>query len=148
MPLVFQPEGQPRKWEEPLAETKPFCISKRVVWEAWLRVKADQGAPGVDGDTSAQFEKRLEPNLYKIWNRMSSGTYFPPLGSEGDDPEERRRGAGARYSHGGRPCRSDGVEPVSGASGRTSVPPGLVRIPAEEVSSRSRWRGSKTLLAV
>ena len=61
-----------------MAETKPFSISKRAVWEAWLRVKAKRGAAGVDGDSIAQFEKRLKSNLYKIWNRMSSGTYFPP----------------------------------------------------------------------
>lgn len=61
-----------------MAETKPFCIRKWVVWEAWLRVKANQGAAGVDGESIARFEARLEQNLYKIWNRMSSGTYFPP----------------------------------------------------------------------
>lgn len=61
-----------------MAETKPFCISKRVVWEAWLRVKANQGAAGVDEESIAKFEKRLKPNLYKIWNRMASGAYFPP----------------------------------------------------------------------
>ena len=61
-----------------MAEAKPFSISKRVVWQAWLRVKANQGAAGVDEESIARFEKRLKPNLYKIWNRMSSGTYFPP----------------------------------------------------------------------
>ena len=61
-----------------MAETKPFCISKRVVWEAWLRVKANQGAAGVDEESITRFERRLKPNLYKIWNRMSSGAYFPP----------------------------------------------------------------------
>jgi RNA-directed DNA polymerase len=61
-----------------VAEAKPFSISKHVVWKAWLRVKANQGAAGVDGESISQFEKRLKPNLYKIWNRMSSGTYFPP----------------------------------------------------------------------
>jgi len=61
-----------------VVETKPFSISKRVVWEAWLDVQANRGAPGVDGASIAQFEKRLKLNLYKIWNRMSSGTYFPP----------------------------------------------------------------------
>jgi RNA-directed DNA polymerase len=60
-----------------VAEAKPFSISKRVVWEAWLSVKANQGAAGVDEESIAKFEKRLKPNLYKIWNRMSSGTYFP-----------------------------------------------------------------------
>jgi len=61
-----------------MAEAKPFCISKRAVWDAWLKVKANQGAAGVDEESIHRFEKRLKPNLYKIWNRMSSGTYFPP----------------------------------------------------------------------
>jgi group II intron reverse transcriptase/maturase len=57
---------------------KPFEISKRAVWEAWEKVRANKGAPGVDGESIADFEKDLKGNLYKIWNRMSSGTYFPP----------------------------------------------------------------------
>ena len=61
-----------------MGEAKPFGIAKRLVWEAWLRVKANQGAAGVDGESIARFEKRLRQNLYRIWNRMSSGTYFPP----------------------------------------------------------------------
>ena len=56
---------------------KPFDISKRAVWEAWEKVKANKGAPGVDGVSIAEFEKDLKGNLYKIWNRMSSGSYFP-----------------------------------------------------------------------
>jgi group II intron reverse transcriptase/maturase len=57
---------------------KSFEISKREVWEAYEKVKANKGAPGVDGVTLGQFESDLSSNLYKIWNRMSSGTYFPP----------------------------------------------------------------------
>jgi RNA-directed DNA polymerase len=57
---------------------KPFEISKRAVWEAWEKVKANRGAPGVDGMTLEEFESDLRDNLYKIWNRMSSGSYFPP----------------------------------------------------------------------
>ena len=60
------------------APGKPFEISKRAVWEAYLKVKANKGAPGVDAVSMAEFEKDLKGNLYKIWNRMSSGTYFPP----------------------------------------------------------------------
>jgi RNA-directed DNA polymerase len=60
-----------------MSEAKPFCISKWEVWEAYKRVKANQGAAGVDGQTIAEFEKKLKGNLYKIWNRMSSGSYFP-----------------------------------------------------------------------
>jgi len=57
---------------------KPFEISKWVVWEAYEKVKANQGAAGVDGESIKEFEKNLKGNLYKLWNRLSSGTYFPP----------------------------------------------------------------------
>ncbi len=57
---------------------KPFDISKQEVWDAWIKVKGNQGAPGVDGQSIEEFEEGLRGNLYKIWNRMSSGTYFPP----------------------------------------------------------------------
>jgi len=57
---------------------KPFVISKQLVWEAYKQVKANKGAAGVDGQSIADFETNLQDNLYKIWNRMSSGTYFPP----------------------------------------------------------------------
>ena len=59
-------------------EGKPFDIPRRLVWQAWKRVKANGGAAGADGVTIETFEKDLRNNLYKIWNRMSSGTYFPP----------------------------------------------------------------------
>jgi Reverse transcriptase (RNA-dependent DNA polymerase) len=61
-----------------MSEAKPYCISKWEVWEAYKKVKANQGAAGVDAQTIADFEKREKDNLYKIWNRMSSGSYFPP----------------------------------------------------------------------
>jgi group II intron reverse transcriptase/maturase len=57
---------------------KPFDISKWQVMEAWEKVRANKGAPGVDAVSIAEFEKNLKGNLYKIWNRMSSGCYFPP----------------------------------------------------------------------
>ena len=60
------------------APGKSFAISKREVWEAWEKVKANKGAPGVDGCSIGDFEADLKNNLYKIWNRMSSGSYFPP----------------------------------------------------------------------
>ena len=67
-----------QKWEESLEKAKPFEISKHVVWEAWKQVKANQGAAGVDSESIADFERNLKDNLYKLWNRMSSGSYFPP----------------------------------------------------------------------
>ena len=57
---------------------KPFDIPKRLVWEAYRKVAANKGAAGVDGQSIAEFEEDLKGNLYKLWNRLSSGTYFPP----------------------------------------------------------------------
>lgn len=59
-------------------ETKSYEISKHVVLEAFKRVKANKGAAGIDGEVLETFEGNLKNNLYKIWNRMSSGSYFPP----------------------------------------------------------------------
>jgi RNA-directed DNA polymerase len=60
------------------ATDKPFNIDKKLVYEAYKAVKSNGGAAGVDGQTIEQFEADLKSNLYKIWNRMSSGSYFPP----------------------------------------------------------------------
>ncbi|MCU0692817.1 MAG: group II intron reverse transcriptase/maturase [Polyangiaceae bacterium] len=58
--------------------TKPFAIPKALVWEAFHRVKANGGSAGVDDESIGEFEGRLGDNLYKLWNRMGSGSYFPP----------------------------------------------------------------------
>lgn len=58
--------------------TKPYKISKHVIWQAWEMVKANRGSAGVDGETIEAYESKLKDNLYKLWNRMSSGSYFPP----------------------------------------------------------------------
>jgi RNA-directed DNA polymerase len=60
-----------------LDKAKPFTISKRAVWEAYKRVKSNRGAAGVDRQSIYEFERDLKNNLYKLWNRMSSGSYFP-----------------------------------------------------------------------
>ena len=62
----------------PTSQVKPFDIPKQMVWEAYRRVAANEGAPGVDRQTLDEFEEDLKNNLFKIWNRMSSGSYFPP----------------------------------------------------------------------
>jgi RNA-directed DNA polymerase len=58
--------------------TKSFAITKQMVWEAYKRVCAKGGAAGIDDQTIEEFNKDMKHNLYKIWNRMASGTYFPP----------------------------------------------------------------------
>ena len=77
--------GQPGRFvlggserDMPTSQVKPFEIPKLMVWEAYRRVAANKGAAGVDGQALEAFEADLKDNLYKIWNRMSSGSYFPP----------------------------------------------------------------------
>ena len=60
------------------SQAKPYDIPKQLVWEAYRQVAANKGAPGVDEQTLGEFEEGLKGNLYRIWNRMSSGSYFPP----------------------------------------------------------------------
>jgi len=101
-------------WEEPVSEPKPkekpFVISKRVVWEAYERVKANRGAAGVDEVSIAEFERDLKGNLYKLWNRMSSGSYFPPPVRVVEIPKP-----------GGRGLRTLGVPTVSDRIAQTVV---------------------------
>ena len=61
-----------------MTQTKSFSIAKRQVWEAYKRVKANRGGAGVDGQTIEEFDKEMKNNLYKLWNRLSSGSYMPP----------------------------------------------------------------------
>ena len=82
-------------------KAKSYCISKQEVWEAYKRVKANQGAAGVDEQSIADFERNLKRNLYKIWNRMSSGSYFPPAVRA----VEIEKDTGGKGSWGYRPCR-------------------------------------------
>jgi RNA-directed DNA polymerase len=57
---------------------KPFDVPKILVWNAYQRVKANKGAAGVDGQSLVEFEQDEKNNLYRLWNRLSSGSYFPP----------------------------------------------------------------------
>src|SRR3954471_14987013 len=95
------------------APDKPFDISKRSVWEAYEKVRANKGAPGVDKVSLAEFEKDLKNNLYKIWNRMSSGSYFPPPVRAVEIPKPH--GGGTRTL--GGPTVADRIAPTVGAGG-------------------------------
>jgi hypothetical protein len=127
---------------------KPFCIAKREVWEAYKQVKANQGAAGVDGQSIEDFEKDLSNNLYRIWNRMSSGTYFPPPVRRVDIP----KGDSGKTRPLGIPAVSDRiaqtvVKTILGTDTGAKVPQGLIRISAREICSRRFSRGSAAMLA-
>ena len=73
-----EPDGRRRTVSGGPLDGKPFAVTGYEVWRAWEQVRDNKGAPGVDGQSIAAFEERLEDNLYHVWNRMSSGSYFPP----------------------------------------------------------------------
>ena len=91
---------------------KPYDIPKTLIWEAWLHVKANQGAAGIDAETIERFEKKLGDNLYKLWNRMSSGSYVPPPVKAVPIP---KKSGGVRIL-GIRQDRADDGEDVAGAN--------------------------------
>jgi len=82
-----------------MSEAKPYDISKRLVWDAWEQVKENRGSAGVDGVSIAAFEKDLRRNLFKIWNRMSSGSYFAPPVRLVEISESQWRGTPSGYPH-------------------------------------------------
>jgi retron-type reverse transcriptase len=61
-----------------MEETKSVPITKQMVWQAYKKVKANRGGAGIDKESIADYEIKLKGNLYKVWNRLSSGSYFPP----------------------------------------------------------------------
>jgi RNA-directed DNA polymerase len=76
----------------PKTAVKPFAIPKQMVWDAYKSVKANRGAPGVDEESIEEFEADLRGNLYKLWNRLSSGSYFPPPVRAVEIPKKDGRG--------------------------------------------------------
>ena len=123
---------------EPKPKDKPFAISKWVVWEAYQRVKANDGAAGVDGESIEEFERDLKGNLYKLWNRLSSGSYFPAPVRAVEIPKKHGQGGqNPRSAHCGGPNRPDGRAPVPGAEGGTAVSPRLVRLSTRAIGAAS-----------
>jgi RNA-directed DNA polymerase len=70
-----------------MEKAKPYDIPKRVIWEAYKRVRANGGAAGIDGETLDRYDAKLADNLYKLWNRMSSGSYMPDAVRRVDIPK-------------------------------------------------------------
>ena len=87
-----------------MSTIKSFNISKHVVWNAYKQVRANRGSAGIDRQSLEDFEKDLKGNLYKIWNRMSSGSYYPPPVKQVGIP---KKDGGTRYL--GIPTVSDRV---------------------------------------
>ena len=123
-----------------MAKAKPFNIPKREVWEAFKKVKANQGAAGVDGQSIAEFETDLSNNLYRLWIRMSSGSYFPPPVRRVDLPKGDETDPAAGHSNGRRQKShrksSNGIWSRSWSPSSTMTP--MDTAPADRRSTPSR----------
>ena len=145
-----------------MSSTKPFVIAKRAVWEAYQQVKTNRGAAGIDEETIAMFEQDLSKNLYKLWNRMSSGSYFPPPVKQVEIPKAK---GGTRKL--GIPAVSDRIaqtvvnhpseyksfagDPGQArhrADSRTGISSRLLWIPAGTLGETGDCRHQKAVLAI
>src|SRR5450432_1365369 len=120
------------RMSEPVPEGKSHVIPRQVVWDAWLKVKRNGGAAGADGVTIGQFEGRLKDNLYKLWNRMSSGL-FPGAGPRGGDPQEGRNESPGYSEYRGQ-GGADGGGHGAGAECGEGIPRGLLRVSSRLVT--------------
>jgi hypothetical protein len=130
---------------KPGSSGKSFEIPKMLIWEAYQKVKANKGAAGVDEQSLTEFAVNEKRNLYKIWNRMSSGSYFPPPVKAVEIPKAGGRGVRVL----GVPTvadRPDSGSHDAGASGGTGVPPRLLRLPAGQVRVGCRGHVPATVL--
>ena len=145
-----------------MTSTKPYCIAKRTVWEAYQQVKANRGAAGIDDETIVMFEQSLSRNLYKLWNRMSSGSYFPSPVKQVEIPKAK---GGTRKL--GIPAVSDRIaqtvvnhpseyksfagDPGQArhrADSRTGISSRLLWIPAGTLGETGDCRHQKAVLAI
>ena len=140
--------GSTQRGRNLVEKAKPFSISKREVWEAYKRVKANQGAAGVDGQSIAEFESDLSNNLYKLWNRLASGSYFPPPVRTGRYTKGRWPDEATRDANGGRPDSPDGGEAVSRPRGGYAFSPRFVWVPTGEIGPRCSRSGTRAMLAL
>ena len=111
-----------QRWEEPMEKAKPFAIPKRAVWNAYKKVRANKGAAGIDDMSIEAFDKDLKGNLYKLWNRLSSGSYFPPPVKAVPNTEEGRRRASPWGAHSRRSDSPNGGQGLLGTNTGTLLP--------------------------
>jgi len=119
--------------EEPRTRPKPrvksYEISKRLVFEAWGKVRANNGAPGVDAVGIAEFAARERDNLYRLWNRMSSGSYFPgPVRAVEIPKDHGQGGQGARRAEHGGSGGPDRGSDAAGSQAGADLSPGQLRL--------------------
>ena len=125
---------------EPKQQDKPYQIDKIVVWEAFQRVRANKGAAGVDEQSITEFEQDLEKNLYRIWNRLSSGSYFPPPVKAVEIP--KAGGKGVRVL--GIPTVADRVaQTVAGCIWNRRSSRSSIRTPTATGRASPRWTRSE-----
>jgi hypothetical protein len=129
-----------------MSEAKPCSISKPEVWEAYQKVQANHGAAGIDGQSIAEFETRVKDTLYRLWNRMSSGSYFPAARADGDHTESKRRGKEARNTDRVGSDRADGGEVETGARGGPTVSSRFLWVASWEVGAGGRGANPAALL--
>ena len=128
-PGANPPGEEPGARPEP--EVKSFEIDKRLIVEAWEKVRANNGAPGVDAVGIGLFAEQLRDNLYKLWNRMSSGSYFPGPVRGVEIPKDHGEGVRLlgvpQYGRpGGADCGGDAAGERTGAG----LPPRQLRLPS------------------
>ena len=110
-------------WEQDdiLVTTKPFNIPKQLVWQAYKLVRANAGSAGIDNQSIGEFSQDLKGNLYKLWNRMSSGSYFPPPVKEVAIPKKQ---GGVRKL--GIPTVTDRIAQIVTSQTKQPIPLGFV----------------------
>lgn len=128
--------------------SKPFMIDKRQVYEAYKAVRSNGSAAGVDGQTIEQFEADLKGNLYKIWNRMSSGSYFPPPVRAVPIPKKAGGQEDIRGTYCERQDRADGGQTADRVGVGIYLPAGLLWLQAGEIGLRCGWSHAPALLEI
>ena len=131
-----------------MTKAKPFDIPKREVWEAFKKVKANQGAAGVDGQSIADFEAQLAEQPLQALESAVVGQLHAATGAPGGHPERRVAERGRWASHGRGSDRARGCPPIPGARVGTAVPRGLLWLSAGAFGDRCGPDGASAMLAL